>query len=1552
MKKVISLFLSIVMISTSILCVDLSACAAEFTISNRAQWLSQLAKTFDMTVESDNYPDNYFSDLTEDSEYYYDILLAVEFGVVDIEAGGPVDPEGEITREFAAQTLNFCLGYDLDYAENEQYEYTFSDYNDCLYPDDDQIAVNRGWFELDTNSNFCPENIVTASEITFMLNDAKAQEQSTVVEENYDSSVEVAKSVIEIENGTEVSVDENDTVTITNCPKTINNGDNFVVYLYDIPKAYVASSVTVDDKKTIITTKEADTNEAFENIDVQEISQINDAEFIPAEGLEIIDEEMPSTYSSDSSSFSTKPIDALNNVTIGGKMTVDGVSVLISAKIKNPELETKINNSQTYIAINSNLDVNYSVTAKSSNVKSIPLGYWNIFGVGYFKVSLDASLKGGITVTEKVKFTMGTNYTKNDGARPVVKISHDDFQIAVDATLKVGIKVELGVSIAIVKADIYCFFGVSAKASVTGYPSGEPQSCASLSAYFAVNVGVELQINSFFDSKTYSIEKAFFDEKNSPIKLAFHFEDGKKVDKCKRGEAIKYTTPNTSKYYDTTNSILIDSNSCGTNVYWSLDAAGTLTIFGTGEMEDVYSSSDRPGYPYISSIKNVVIKQGVTSIGDSAFENCYSLTSITIPDSITSIGDRAFFECESLTSITIPDSVTSIGDSAFENCYSLTSITIPDSITSIGDRAFCECESLTSVTIPDSVTSIGECTFWLCKSLTSVTIPDSVTSIGECTFWLCKSLTSITIPDSVTSIGDAAFCECESLTSITIPDSVTSIGDDAFFLCESLTSITIPDSVTSIGAGAFSATAYARDSSNWENGVLYIGNHLIEAELDMNGSYNIRAGTKVIAGSAFASCERLISVTIPDSVTSIGECAFYECERLTSVTIPDSVTSIGECTFASCERLTSVTIPDSVTSIGKRAFEYCYSLTSITIPDSVTSIGAGAFSRTAYDRDSSNWENGVLYIGNHLIKAEPDTMNGSYNIRAGTKVIAGSAFSDCTSLTSVTIPDSVTTICDGAFYQCESLTDITIPDSVTSIGDNVFWNCGSLTCVTIPDSVTSIGNNAFVNCTSLRDVYYSGTIEQWNKIGICDNHGYLANATTTIHCIDGVINEKEHTHSYSQNVTAPTCTEQGYTTYTCECGDRYNDNYVETIPHSYVGGICEMCNGKDPNYSYPTISVSDSVTTNITTPGEYAYFYFIPEESGYYHIESFGDCDTYGYLYDEDMNELAYNDDGDYNRNFAMRVYLEKDKKYIIGCRLYDEDEIGTFTVSVNKHTHSYYSDTIEATCTEQGYTIYICDCGDNYVDYVDATGHIWDAGIVTTEATCTATGVKTYTCTVCGAINTETIAEKAHTYKTATKKATISKNGSIVTKCSVCGSVSKNTVIYYPKTISLSTTSYTYNGKVKKPSVTVKDSKGKKISSKYYTVTYQSGRKNVGKYSVKITFKGNYSGSKILYFTINPKATALSSVTAKSKGFTVKWKKQTSQTTGYQLQYSTSSKFKSANTVTVSKNKTTAKTISKLKVKKKYYVRVRTYKTVKINGKSTKIYSSWSKVKSVTTKK
>ena len=336
-------------------------------------------------------------------------------------------------------------------------------------------------------------------------------------------------------------------------------------------------------------------------------------------------------------------------------------------------------------------------------------------------------------------------------------------------------------------------------------------------------------------------------------------------------------------------------------------------------------------------------------------------------------------------------------------------------------------------------------------------------------------------------------------------------------------------------------------------------------------------------------------------------------------------------------------------------------------------------------------------------------------------------------------------------------------------------------------------------------------------------------------------------------------------------------------------------------------------------------------------------------------NEIAYLYEGVYyiaveNRNPNSVSSKQAPIEYSFTTNLKPS---GTFTCITHR---SKLTETKNPTCTKDGYKLYTCQiCNAQYKEIIKAKGHtvVTDKGV---PATCTGSGLTSGThCSICGAIVTaqQIISAKGHTYKQSLTPAAIGKDGKIVKKCSACGATVTSSIAKI-STVSLSAVNYTYNGGVKTPSVTVKDSKGKKLTNgRDYTVKYSSGRKNVGRYSVKITFKGNYSGTKTLTYNINPKGTSMSKVTAAKKGFKAAWKKQSTQTTGYELQYSTSSNFKKGTkTVNISKNKTTSKSVGKLSAKKKYYVRVRTYKTVKFGGKNVKLYSGWSKAKAVRTKK
>ena len=376
---------------------------------------------------------------------------------------------------------------------------------------------------------------------------------------------------------------------------------------------------------------------------------------------------------------------------------------------------------------------------------------------------------------------------------------------------------------------------------------------------------------------------------------------------------------------------------------WTLDSDGVLTISGNGKMADYDLSKSAP---WGTSITEVVIENGVTSIGTFAFTGCTSLANVTIGNSVTEIGWCAFSSCTSLASITIPDSVTRIANWAFGGCKSLKSITISDSVTSIGDYAF--------------------------KN--------------------CRSLTSITISDGVTYIGKEAFYNCISLTSITIPGSVTSIGNSAFENCRSLTSITIHDSVIGISKGAFYNTAYYNNESNWNNRILYIGNHLVEAKTYVIGSVEIRQGTKIIADSAFDSCTLLASVTIPDSVTRIDDNAFHQCYSLKRVYIPDTVTTIGEHAFGyymdkdlneevAFEGFTIIGEPGSAAQAyaEKNGFAFVYpeAIKVSKLPDKVTYCIGDTFDSTGII---------VSYVNND---GSEDAINAEFTITGFDSSVAG-----------------------------------------------------------------------------------------------------------------------------------------------------------------------------------------------------------------------------------------------------------------------------------------------------------------------------------------------------------------------------------------------------------------------------------------------------------------------------------------------------------------------------------------------------------------------------------
>ena len=581
------------------------------------------------------------------------------------------------------------------------------------------------------------------------------------------------------------------------------------------------------------------------------------------------------------------------------------------------------------------------------------------------------------------------------------------------------------------------------------------------------------------------------------------------------------------------------SGTCGPNLKWHLTDDGVLTITGEGKMYD-YSHSRPWGY---SDIKRIIIGDGVTTIGRSAFSGCSSLTSVNIPNSVTTIGEYAFRDCSSLTSVTIPNSVTTIGGDAFYGCSSLTSVTIPNSVTTIGKSAFHGCSALISVTIPKSVTTIGDDAFSYCKSLTSVTIPNSVTTIGWNTFSGCTSLTSVNIPNSVTTIGGEAFSGCSSLTSVTIPNSVTTIGSSAFTNNNAkiiwLTNTPparywnveggIHYVANDLYTGLSNKKVYPYLSSIFEvDGIKYVPVSPSERTCDAidcaytGEPYEVKINKKVnykgvdmtvrefnpytayecakikkayidiggsIGNDAFSGCTNLTSVDIKKA-NDIGNNAFSKCTNLVSVDIKAG-NNIGESAFSNCSSLETLSLDNKIKSLGRSAFENCRNLKQFVIPDSVTILNY----LLLYDCSS------LKSIRIHKsIKEIDKAFNGCTNLstliiedrNTPLKIVSNNnpLFKDC-KLDSVYIGGKIVyeTSSDygySPFYRNASLRTVRVSDAETTIYDNEFYGCTNLQNVSIGDNVTSIGKWAFSGCSSLKNFTFGSGLQSIGQEAFSD----------------------------------------------------------------------------------------------------------------------------------------------------------------------------------------------------------------------------------------------------------------------------------------------------------------------------------------------------------------------------------------------------------------------------------------------------------------------------------
>ncbi len=969
--------------------------------------------------------------------------------------------------------------------------------------------------------------------------------------------------------------------------------------------------------------------------------------------------------------------------------------------------------------------------------------------------------------------------------------------------------------------------------------------------------------------------------------------------------------------------------------YW-LESDKTVSVYEYSGKAEKLELPTKINDKKVSSITKFTYSPGT-------FANCKKLKAVTVPEGLNEIGANVFDSCSSLKSISVSSknkNYSSDDKGVFFNKDKTTlikypegktekSYKVPDSVTEIKSSAFSNAKKLKKITLPDSVTSIGKYAFdgtayykdkgnwekgalYVGNHLIKVkedtkgafTVKKGTLTIADSAFEGCVKITSIKIPDSVTNIGNRAFTMCYALKSITMPKKLASLGNYAFYNCTALSTVTIPKGITSIGSYAFASCA-SLTSVTIPDGVTYIGDR------------------------AFNGCRALTSVKIPASVTSIGKSAFYYCEKLASVKLPGKITTIGDYAFSSCRSLKSIKLPETVTSIGRSIFDDCAKLTSVNIPKGITVIPSHAFANCVSLK--------------------------SITIPKGVKVIENYAFYNCKKIASVTIPDGVTEIGEAVFNNCKALASIKLPTSIRKIGylafsDTAYYNnndkwangalyigkhlvgvyepsstfkvkkgtlticayafsyCGELTNVTIPDSVVSIGDYAFESCYNLEKITIPDSVRYIGS-NILGDSDYYENEDNWE---DKVLYVGKHLVATNYDLSGAYTVKKGTLTIANRAFS-YRDIKSITIPDSvkYIGDSAfEDC------YNLKSITIPKGVTS--IGDSTFAWCSGLKTVTLPKTLKTIGDS---AFSYCSNIKSITIPDGvtsiGDYAFHWCSSL-----------ASMTIPDSVKTIGDGVFESCTNLKTVTIPNSVKTMGSDVFL-ESGVKTINFI-GTEKQWNN--LNKKAL---DGIKVNFC--------------AHDdSKDTTTKATLKKNGKVVSVCKDCGA-KITTKVYYPKSIKLSATEFTYNGKEKTPSVTVKDSSGKKLKKdKDYTVKYSKGRKSIGKYTVTVTFKGKYSGTKKLTFTIVPAKVTLSKVTAGSKQLTATWK-PVSSATGYEVVYSTSKKFakKSTKKVTVKKAKAKKTTIKKLSKGKKYFVKVRAYKTV--NKKP--VYGAYSSVKNVKVK-
>ena len=826
-KRMITILLALV------LCLGVipAQAMAEGNEVTRVEWIQTLVDTCSMEVEEEACPDNYFSDISNKDEFYRDIIVAVEFGLIDTEPGLAFEPHAPATREFVAHTLNAALMFQLP----EDTAYTYAESKTVTYPDDIQVAINQGWFAL-SGDNFLPEQAMTQSEMAAIAESITQILARSELEEDHVNTYAYVDDVKDVNDCDHVYLSGDNQVTIVGSNVALKAGDIFVVYLLDMPNAYKAQSVTTDGNTMVVDTQDVALEEVVKTMDIQGENEVDLAYFIPEEGIEPIYVLEDGTETR-SQSYALNGSKKVKNLIINKDFPVGKVDVSVNLTLKNMTAKYRVDVGDKYAMFR--LDGNLSMTTTAEvdlldlvGVKTeYKLGVLD-YGIGEAGVYAVIDAKGTCTLMLKGDFTAGMEFTRHSGLRSLSSFKRTDFSLVTEAKMKAGLQLKASMNVELVKAHAYLEIG--AKVRIKNVRA-EDRDCLDIVAYPYAEVDASAHADLVVWKDTQSKHYDILKEGDAPM-IHYHYEHGIIRQECSFGDKeMGHWIGGWNKF--NLGGRINESGSGGI-------ANFVLYEYERNDNDDAvitkYHGNARSLY-----VPKTIDGYDVVGIGWDAFNSNQHLISVHIPDSVETISNSAFYNCKNLEYVKLPEGLTEIESNAFANCSSLRTLEIPDTVSFIGNSAFSSCTALVSVTLPADLKTIDWFAFQNCKSLTSVTIPKGMEEGGYRTFYNCTKLKEVILEEGMEKVPNSVLDSCNSIEQIVIPESVTTIGTSAFAGCVNLSDVTMGNAITRI------------------------------------------------EDRAFAGCTSLEEIDLSDSLTWIGDSAFADCTTLKGIEIPDPVTFIG-----------------------------------------------------------------------------------------------------------------------------------------------------------------------------------------------------------------------------------------------------------------------------------------------------------------------------------------------------------------------------------------------------------------------------------------------------------------------------------------------------------------------------------------------------------------------------------------------------------------------------------------------------------------------------------